>query len=186
MVMTMLKEAAAGVSMQVGAISVPDCNLAGEAAGKALWDDEEKLKRFLSSTPGDDASAVEKWGALLKWWHVVERSFSVTGLFAHLRVARKGKKTIPERYAVLMKRFGKADKLLSFKQAEKYDRLGKFLLRFPRFVYQIQLVSLGDWQQKVGAKVLMDSIGIVLDEGRLSFGRNLCLWMRWLSAKRGC
>lgn len=51
--------------------------------------------------------------------------------------------------------------MLSFKQAEKYDRLGRFLLRFPGFVFQMQLVSLADWHQKVGgsgSKVLMDSV----------------------------
>jgi hypothetical protein len=88
--------------------------------GKVLWDGEEKLKHYLASMPGDDESAVEKWGALLKWWHIVERSFSVMGVFAHLCRMRK--------------------------QAEKYDRLGKFLLRFPRFVFQLQLLSLADWQ----------------------------------------
>ncbi len=75
---------------------------------------------------------------------------------------------LPERYAVLVKRV-KEGEVLSFKQAEKYDRLGRFLLRFPRFVYQIQLVSLSDWQQKFGPKVLMGSIETILDEEQLQF-----------------
>lgn len=82
----------------------------------------------------------------------VERSFSVTGLFARLRGMRKGKKTLQERYASLVKRLKTDSKVLSFKQAEKYDRLGRFLLGFPRFVFQIQLVSLADWHQKAGAR----------------------------------
>jgi len=173
LVTAMMKEAAvAGVTLQVGAVRVPDSKLACEAAGKVLWDDEEKLKRCLASSQGDDGgSAVERWGALLKWWRVVERSFSVTGLFAHLRGMRKGKKTLAERYAVLVKRLKAAGKVLSFKQAEKYDRLGKFLLRFPRLVFQLQLVSLADWLQKVGAKVLMDSLESLLDEEQLQFWR---------------
>ncbi len=118
-VTAMMREATAGgFTLQVGAICVPDSKLAAEAAGKVLWDDEEKLKRCLASMPGDDGSAVEKWGALLKWWRVVERSFSVTGLFSHLRGMRKGKKTLRERYAVLVKRLKMDGKVLSFKQAE--------------------------------------------------------------------
>ena len=92
LVTAMLREAAVtGVALQVGAVRVPNCDLACEAAGKGLWDDEERLKRCLASMPGDDGgSAVKKWGALLKWWRVAERSFSVTGLFAHICGMRKG------------------------------------------------------------------------------------------------
>ena len=101
---------------------------------------------------------------------VAEWSFSVTGLFAHLRGMRKGKKTLRERYVVLMKRLkAEEGKVLSFKQAERYDRLGSFLLHFPRFVLQLQLVSLADWHQKFGAKVLMDSLESLLDEEQLQF-----------------
>ena len=71
---------------------------------------------------------------------------------------------------VLVKRLkAEEGKVLSFKQAEKYDRLGKFLLRFPRFVLQLQMVSLADWHQKFGAKVLMDSLESLLDEEQLQF-----------------
>jgi hypothetical protein len=90
-VTTMREAAVGGLTSDVGAVCVPDSKLAAEAAGKVLWDDEEKLKRYLASMPGDDGSAVEKWGALLKWWRIMERSFSVTGLFAHLRGMRKGR-----------------------------------------------------------------------------------------------
>ena len=95
-VTAMMREAAVdGVTLRVEGMHVPDCDLACEAAGKLLWGDEEKLKCCLSCTPGgDDESAVEKWGALIKWWRIVERSFSVTGLFAHLRWMRKGKKML--------------------------------------------------------------------------------------------
>lgn len=130
----MMEEAAiAGVALQVGALHVPDSNLAVADAGKVLLDDMEKLKRCLAYLQGpDDESAVERWASLLKWWRIAERSFSVTGLFAHLRQMRQGK-ALRERYANLVKKTG--DKLLSFKQAEKYDRLGRFLLRFPRFMF---------------------------------------------------
>ena len=69
-VTAMMREAAVdGVTLRVEGMHVPDCDLACEAAGKLLWGDEEKLKCCLSCTPGgDDESAVEKWGALIKWW----------------------------------------------------------------------------------------------------------------------
>ena len=71
---------------------------------------------------------------------------------------------------VLMKRLkAEEGKVLSFKQAERYDRLGRFLLRFPRFVLQLQLVSLADWHKKFGAKVLMDSLESLLEEEQLQF-----------------
>jgi hypothetical protein len=107
LVIAMMKEAAiGGLTLDVGTVRVPDSELACEAAGKVLWDDVEKLKRCLVSSQGDDGgSTVERWGTLLRWWRVVERSFSVTGLFAHLRRMRKGKKTLADRYAVLVKRW---------------------------------------------------------------------------------
>ena len=100
----------------------------------------------------------------------MERSWSVTGLFAHLRNSNIRKaKTLPERYAALVK--GLRGKVLSFKQAEKYDRLGKFLLSFPLFVFQLQLVSLADWLRKIRAKVLLDSLESLLDKKQLEFWR---------------
>lgn len=176
----MLQEARKGAGtatlvLQVGSVNAPDSKLACEIAGKVLWEDEGKLKRCLDLAQRDNVLDVENWGVLLKWWRVVERAFSITGLFAHLRgMRRRGKKALPDRYALVLQRLKNKNegKVLSFKQAEKYDRLGRFLLQFPSFVFQIHLVSLADWHQKIGDKVLMDSLESILDEEQLQFWRN--------------
>lgn len=157
-VLRMLLQEGEKISLEVGSVKVPDSKLATQDAGEALWDNDEKLKRCCMEKDNNGVSAVESWGVLLKWWRVVERAFSMTGLFAFLRQQRK-QGTLPERYALIQSRLVDGGKVLSFKQAEKYDRLGRFLLRFPGFVFQMQLVSLADWHQKVGSgKVLMDSV----------------------------
>ena len=167
-VAAMLKEAAAGqVVLNVGPVCAPDLKLASEDACKALLANVEELSRCLRTLPdADEVPPVERWGALLKWWRLVEQALSITGLFDYLRGMRRGKKMV-ERYAGIVKRLKKdveEGKALSFIQAKKYDRLGRFLLKFPGFVNQFQLVSLADWQQKLGPQnvVLMDAIEDVL------------------------
>jgi hypothetical protein len=93
-------------------------------------------------------------GTLFKWWRIVNRAFSIVGVFEHLRVKKQKGVTLKDRYVEtvqsLKQKQGKQNKMYSYGQAAIYDRLGKFLLKYPRFVYQLQLVSLKNWFQNVG------------------------------------
>ena len=181
LVEAMLQEANAGgggVEVKIGNISIPDLKMATKAVGKTIFADVEKLKRCLGCLKSAELSSVEKWGVMCKWLRCCEQAISVTGLFSHLKSMRKSKSSLKKRYKILVShRFKKEDKVLSFRQAERYDRLGKFLLKFPKFMLQLQLVSLSDWFQKVDSigKALLDSVEFILgsdDEGdELEFWR---------------
>lgn len=171
----MLNEAASGqVILNVGPVCPPDLNLASKDACTVLLANAEQLSRCLSFPEAGEVPPAERWGVLLKWWRLVEHAFSIAGLFKHLREMRRGKKSMAERYAVILKRLKKKDEqkeVLSYNQARKYDQLGRFLLKFPRFMYQLQLVSLSDWQQKAGpqSESLMKAIKDVLSMEEANF-----------------
>ena len=156
----MEREAKGGpVSLLVEPISAPALHLASEEAGKASLGNKAEIKKRLVCQMEAEVSPVEKWGVLVKWWRIVELALFLTGLFSHWRNMRKGKKNLKVRYNELVDkhvREDKAEAILSFKQAEKYDRLGKFLHEFPKFIFQLQFVSLGDWVHgEVCSKVLV-------------------------------
>jgi hypothetical protein len=85
-------------------------------------------------------NTVEAHMALQVWWRTAKRACQVHGVFQLLRTQKE--KTLEQRYAALIAE--QAD-CLSFKQAYKYDRLGKFLAQFPLFVFQRKWTSLADW-----------------------------------------
>jgi hypothetical protein len=90
------------------------------------------------------------------WWRIAKRGCQIHGMFELLRVEKSKLKTLPERYALLVKDHVA---VLSFRQAGKYDRLGKFLAQFPLFVYQRKWTTLSDWFQEVTkVAVLIDCI----------------------------
>jgi hypothetical protein len=117
--------------------------------GKFLLDNTTKLKEFLLSNKEDGCdSKVEHWGKLLSWWKVVDRAYSFHSIFNELRKARSVKGPILEarfqEYVNLALSDQIKKKLISYSSACRYDRLGKFLLSFPKFVYQLEFVTLVD------------------------------------------
>jgi hypothetical protein len=130
------------LQIEVPTVEVPDMVRASEDAGKRLLLDEKSLVKCLCSD-ADELSAVEQWAALVKWWRLVDRCLAISGIFAHLRAQKHG--TLRERYEKMVASLKSKQKLYSHSQAAVYDRLGKFLLEYPRFVYQLQWVSLADW-----------------------------------------
>jgi hypothetical protein len=152
-VLRMLKERSkkGGLMLKISKIDVPDAKCASAKAGSVVLLDDVKLGQCLceSSIP-DDWHAVERWGVLLKWWRLVNRCFAITGVFAHLRAQKeRGGANLRKRYVKEVGRL-KQQKVYSYSQAAMYDRLGRFLVQYPGFVYQLQLVSLADWCQDVG------------------------------------
>jgi hypothetical protein len=142
LVSKMLKEMEQTMQVEVPTVDVPDMRRASEDAGKRLLLNEKSLVKCLCSD-ADELSTVEQWAALVKWWRLVDRCLAISGIFAHLRTKKHG--TLRERYEKMVASLKSKQKLHSHSQAAVYDRLGKFLLEYPRFVYQLQWVSLSDW-----------------------------------------
>lgn len=136
-----------GLVIKVSNVKVPDPSFASAEAGALVLNDAQKLCHCLVEevVEGDDWLAVECWGTLLKWWRLVNRAFSIAGIFASLKADGDGK-TLKDKYNKLLP---KQEKAYSYSQACVYDRLGRFLITFPRFVFQLQFVTLKDWLQDV-------------------------------------
>ena len=137
--------------------SIPNVNLGTARAGEALLADAVKSGQYLSSAAVVNVSTLEQLGALLKWWRIVEQSYAIAGIFAHLRsMLGKKKNRIQDRYARAITRLKLPGSSLSFSHASKYDRLGRFLLAFPRFVHQTQIATLSEWLQPVAGSAMLD------------------------------
>jgi hypothetical protein len=65
-----------------------------------------------------------------------------------LRAQKEGGR-IEQRYADLIATAKLESSSFHFKHAAKYDRLGQFLLRYPDFLYQRQVVTLADWLERI-------------------------------------
>lgn len=166
-VMKMLKERSKdrNLTLKVSNVCVPDARSASADSGSVILLDDAKLSLCLSEiSTQDDWQAVERWGALLKWWRLVNRCFAITGIFAHLRAQKDlGGLNLKKRFAKEVDRLkktrnAKGKKVWSYTQASAYDRLGRFLVKYPQFVYQMQLVSLADWDRVVGDEGKMITI----------------------------
>jgi hypothetical protein len=171
LVVDMLKQRneGGGLDLKIEKVELPDPRCASAKSGSDLLRNDAKLTDRLSATEEDGGSnnggalAVERWGTLLKWWRLVNRAFAIVGIFASLRKKKKDGLTLKERYKEVVDRLnedgggdgdkrngrndgrGKAVKVYGYAQAAVYDRLGQFLLKYPRFVYQMQLVTLKVW-----------------------------------------
>jgi hypothetical protein len=84
------------------------------------------------------------------WWRLVKRACQIRGLFQLIRAQKSKVLKIQERYSALVSELleGHRD-VLSYTQASRYERLGKFLVDFPLFVFQRKWVTLTDWFQKI-------------------------------------
>lgn len=179
-IVAMLKERErepAGLALLVGRVNVPNPTLATAAEGASLLSDLPRLTRYLhcGKDSGDDQqSEVERWGSLLRWWRLVDRCFAVCSIFSCLRERRKGRgKKIQDRYTSEAKRIG--GRVYSFAQASRFDRIGKFLLKFPRFIYQTQFVTQADWFQPTGnnRRPFLDVVEQILNGDQLAFWGNM-------------
>lgn len=88
------------------------------------------------------SEAEKRLSLLRQWWRLASRACQIAGFFSKLRERdesdKKHDELIQERSAAL--RLG-----LSFSQASRYDRLGRFLLERPEFRFQTKLVTLAHW-----------------------------------------
>jgi hypothetical protein len=104
-------------------------------------------------------NTVEAHASLQAWFRTCKRACQVHGVFELLRADKMNFRTLCERYNHVIQG-QQAGVWLSFTQAAKYDRLGKFLSQFPLFVFQRKWTTLVDWYQKAtdNNDVLMDAL----------------------------
>jgi hypothetical protein len=93
------------------------------------------------------------------WWRLVKRACQIRGLFQLIRAQKSKVLKIQERYSALVSELleGRHD-VLSYTQASRYERLGKFLVDFPLFVFQRKWVTLTDWFQKIDCGTGKDAV----------------------------
>jgi hypothetical protein len=153
-VMKMLfeRDKGGGLVLKVTKVTLPDLNCASAEVGAALLLDKDKLSQCVadqSKMDDDDCLRVERWGTLMKWWRLANRALTMAGIFASLKSKRKKRGiTLQDRYKEAVKDV-KVGKVYSYPQAAVYDRLGRFLLKYPQFLCQLQLVTIADWSQRV-------------------------------------
>lgn len=100
--------------------------------------------------------STESNNPLQNWHRLAKRACQIAGLFVHIRENRK-EKTEQSYYAEMVTGLGA--KAFSYSHALKYDRLGRFLLECPNFLFQRKFVTLGDWFQFFDAKrTLIDGL----------------------------
>jgi len=117
-VTNMLKERdqhSGGLVLKVANIKLPDPNCASAKSGDVLLSDAEQLSQCLNDDGcvDKDYLVVEQWGALLKWWRVVNRAFAVAGIFASLRARKRvNGETLRSSYVEAVKHFSKEAKFI--------------------------------------------------------------------------
>lgn len=166
----------AEVGWNLSQLSAPNVESASALEGASLLLDLPRLARYLNveDEKKDIQSQLERWGVLSRWWRLIDRCLAFYSIFACLRSRKKKKGSkIQERYHSEAKRVGNS-KVYSFAQASRFERIGKFLLKFPRFVYQTQFVSQADWFHATGkdGRPLVDVVEELLGATELSFWKD--------------
>jgi hypothetical protein len=126
--------------LKVTKVTLPDLTCASAEVGAALLLDKVKLSQCVvdQSKMDDDCLSVERWGTLMKWWRLANRALAMAGIFASLKSKRKKRGiTLQDRYEEAVNDV-KVGKVYSYPQAAVYDRLGRFLLKYPQFLCQLQ------------------------------------------------
>ena len=145
------------VSVPRDALLAPDISLSSAEHGGELLEDECKLNTCLSDEPEHGmAAAVERYGVLLRWWRVVRRSYALHGIFEHLK-GRRGRRSMKDRFESAVKGS------VSYGRATFYVRLAAFLLKYPRFVNQVHLVTVAGWFERIESGDRDGDDGVVLD-----------------------
>ena len=129
-----------GLVLKVTKVTLPDLTCASAEVGAALLLDKVKLSQCVvdQSKMDDDCLSVERWGTLMKWWRLANRALAMAGIFASLKSKRKKRGiTLQDRYEEAVNDV-KVGKVYSYPQAAVYDRLGRFLLKYPQFLCQLQ------------------------------------------------
>ncbi len=118
-----------------------------KALAECLCASNASLGYIGEGMPANDNVVIEKLGVLLQWWGVARKAFAIVAILEALRKRnrRRGSKGIEERYAKVIEGLPEEARPCGFRQAQKYEKLGKFLARFPQFLHQTEFTTLHDW-----------------------------------------
>ncbi len=148
----------------------------GEGVQDARWESAPNVKELIASASlgnlecltAKDISALNSLDgrtSLHMWWRTAKRSCVIYGVFQLLRQRKAKNSKIEDRYDAL-----EGEGLLSFGQASRYARIGKFLSDYPMFIFQRKWVTQADWfhivdvgpKKKRGAVKLVDYLPSLL------------------------
>ena len=109
--------------------------------GAELVKDPAKLAMVYNSAAGGKRSAKETLTFLVVWWALCERALLIADIFEHLGKSgnfEAGWKSLPDSIG------GK--KKVAYNSAFPYRSLGEFIRKYPRFLFQTELIKMADWQ----------------------------------------
>lgn len=98
----------------------------------------------LAASDSSTLNSLDGRTSLNMWWRTAKRSCVIYGVFQLLRQRKAKNSKIEDRYDALQ-----GEGVLSFGQASRYARIGKFLSDYPMFVFQRKWVTQADWFQTV-------------------------------------
>jgi hypothetical protein len=140
---------------QAGSVEVEGPPNVKDLIGNANLEDVECLYEA-------ESDSLEVCLTVQTWWCIVKRASQIRGIFQLIRAEKVKGVRIQQKYANVAGKLA-SRAVLSYAQASRYERLGKFLEQFPRFVFQRKWITLADWFQKVdNGAVLLDCIASIV------------------------
>lgn len=130
------------LTIRIGDIEPPSCSLADPSL---LTLNEELASSCLDEQHEEKTEQLEQWGQLLKVWRLCRRALVIVAVFQRLNQTKnRGRTRIQDRFDDALKRL-KCSKVIHYHHALVYEKIGLFLLRYPRFMFQLRLVHLDEW-----------------------------------------
>lgn len=127
-------------------LSPPDPSIAEST--KNVDNQEGLLLHFLSKEDRRRSSSSEVLGTVEKWWRVVERAFGIAGIFSNW-LPLGSEVHVEQRYEAAVRPLKeRGERVYGYRHAFSYNKLGRLLLRYPRLLYQLRLVSITEWLSK--------------------------------------
>lgn len=132
--------------LEMGKIEPPNSDLADP---NVLTTRRELVMRCLNEEQSPDECRLEQWAKLLRFWRFVKRAFVIVAIFAKFEKTKpRGGTTMAKRFTEALRKL-KCAKPISYAHALNYRRVGEFFLEYPRFVYQLRLTKLKDWNARI-------------------------------------
>lgn len=147
----------------------PEPKSASRAGGRETFKDADKLQKALSSSiKGRKYSNTAIAIRLRKWCKLLNRCYALAGLLKEFGdypneeindCYEKAKRRFNDAINIVRSRLKALDdgsvdpkqrtryNLLSFGKAVKYAQIGDFLIQYPKFLYQIELITFEKWTE---------------------------------------
>lgn len=138
----------------------PPCSSLAEPS--VLASNEKLAIRCLDEEDGE-SHQLEEWAHLFKFWRLCRRALVIVAVFKRLNQSKsRGGTLIQNRFDDAIRRL-KCSKPIQYRQALVYQKIGQFLLRFPRFMFQLRLVQLDEWSSVIEQLEEAAARGVLVD-----------------------